>query len=73
MPEYRPDADQLLNVAKSHFDIIRRAALAIGGALLAYGLARCFQANAGLASALSAAVGAAIVGFFAPGWPERRA
>jgi hypothetical protein len=71
MPEYRPDADELLNVAKSNIVMVRRIALAVGGALLAFGLGKCFH-PAGVLYPTYAALGAAIVGFFAPAWPEKQ-
>jgi uncharacterized membrane-anchored protein YjiN (DUF445 family) len=71
MPDYRPDADELLKAAKSNIVMVRRIALAVGGAFLAFGLAKCFQSSA-WTNAASAAMGAAIIGFFAPAWPDKK-
>jgi hypothetical protein len=71
MAEYRPDANELLATAKSNIEMVRRIALAAGAAMLAFGLGRCF--HGGFMDAGCAALGAAVVGFFAPTWPAQHA
>ena len=72
MPEFRPDPNELIEVAKNNLATTRRIALAVGGALLAFGLCKSFHVNVAFLSAATAAMGAAIIGFFSPAWPQQQ-
>lgn len=68
MAEYRPEARQLWQVARRHQELARRIALALGGMLLGFGLARALGGT--LEYSASSAIGAALIGFFAPSFAE---
>jgi hypothetical protein len=64
MAEYRPDAKDLWQKIKGNLPLVRRGALALGGALFAFGLTRSLGARFEFTA--YASVGGAILGFFAP-------
>jgi len=69
MIEYRPDARDLWQKISANLPLVRRAALALGGMMLGYGLARAMGGRFDMT--LLAALGGGLVGFFAPSFERR--
>jgi hypothetical protein len=66
MAEYRPEPTELWQTIRRNLPLVRRIALALGGLMLGYVLGRTLSGNDVVVGC--AAVGAAIIGFFAPAW-----
>lgn len=64
MTEYRPEPTELWETIQRHRSLVRRIALAVGGFMVAYAIAHLLTARSSMPAC--AALGGAILGFFAP-------
>ena len=66
MAEYRPEPTELWQTIQRHWGLVRRLALAVGGAMLGYGAASVLRGGDASVAAGCMAIGGGLVGFFAP-------